>query len=238
MTGTIREWSVRMSDIALSLVDVGFSYHSLRRLRSDPAPVLSGITFDIYRGEVLGVLGKNGSGKSTLMKIIAGIVKPDNGTLISYVNRVQLLSLQIGFMQELTGRENAILSSLLLGMRMREIEKKIPELIEFSELGAFIDRPLSTYSSGMRARLGFAVSCQADPDILLIDEAFSVGDVAFRRKSKSVIEERMNTQRSFVLVSHSEAMLQEYCKRCVWIDEGRIKMIDETKAVVDAYSAT
>jgi ABC-type polysaccharide/polyol phosphate transport system ATPase subunit len=121
-------------------------------------------------------------------------------------------------------------------MRRKDIEGRIPELIEFSELGEFIDRPLKTYSAGMRARLGFAVSRQADPDILLIDEAFSVGDVAFRKKSKAVIEERMNTHRSFVLVSHSEAMLQEYCKRCVWIDHGSIKMVGETKAVIDAYS--
>ena len=147
------------------------------------------------------------------------------------MSRVKLLSLQIGFILELTGRENVILSSLLLGMRRKDIEGRIPELIEFSELGEFIDRPLKTYSAGMRARLGFAVSRQADPDILL-----SVGDVAFRKKSKAVIEERMNTHRSFVLVSHSEAMLQEYCKRCVWIDHGSIKMVGETKAVIDAYS--
>ena len=223
-----------MNDIALSLMEVGFHYHS--KTRNDFRPALMNISFDIHKGEVLGVIGKNGAGKSTLMKIIAGIVSPDNGTVVAHVHKVQLLSLQIGFMQELTGRENVILSSLLLGMRRKDIEAKIQELIEFSELEDFIDNPLNTYSAGMRARLGFAVSCQADPDILLIDEAFSVGDSAFRKKSKSVIEKRMDTQRSFVLVSHNDKMLQEYCKRCVWIDNGLVKMIGETGAVIQAYN--
>lgn len=227
-----------MSDIALTLAGVGFRYHSLRGKKGRVDPILDNISFDIYKGEVLGVIGKNGAGKSTLMKLIAGIVKPDDGTVVSCVGRVQLLSLQVGFIQELTGRENVILSSLLLGMRMREIEENISELIDFSELGDCIDAPLNTYSAGMRARLGFAVSCQADPDILLIDEALSVGDVSFRKRSKSVIEKRMNTQRSFVLVSHNETMLQEYCRRCLWIDHGSIKMIGETKAVIDAYNAS
>ncbi|HMU67166.1 MAG TPA: ABC transporter ATP-binding protein, partial [Cellvibrionaceae bacterium] len=209
-----------MDKIALSLDGVGFSYNERALFAKDANTVLDGVSFQIMRGEVLGVIGKNGSGKSTLMKIVAGIVKPDAGKLVSKVDKIQLLSLQVGFIQELTGRENVILSSLLLGMRRKAIEQQMDQVIAFSELGAFIDKPLNTYSSGMRARLGFSVACQADPDVLLIDEAFSVGDASFRKKSKAIIEERMQTERSFVLVSHSESMLREYCARCVWLDQG------------------
>jgi lipopolysaccharide transport system ATP-binding protein len=226
-----------MDKIALSLDGVGFSYNERALFAKDANTVLDGVSFQIMRGEVLGVIGKNGSGKSTLMKIVAGIVKPDAGKLVSKVDKIQLLSLQVGFIQELTGRENVILSSLLLGMRRKAIEQQMDQVIAFSELGAFIDKPLNTYSSGMRARLGFSVACQADPDILLIDEAFSVGDASFRKKSKAIIEERMQTERSFVLVSHSESMLREYCARCVWLDQGRVMMVDETERVLNAYGA-
>jgi lipopolysaccharide transport system ATP-binding protein len=226
-----------MSGVALVLKDVGFQYRSTLGFKKVEGSALKGISFDINRGETLGVIGRNGAGKSTLMKVIAGIVRPDSGVVTSYVGCVQLLSLQVGFMQELTGRENIVLSALLLGMRKKMIMKRMDEVIEFSELRDCIDQPLRTYSAGMRARLGFAVSREADPDILLIDEAFGVGDIDFRKKSKSVIEERMKTDRSFVLVSHSESMLQEYCARCVWIDDGSVKMIGETRKVIDAYCA-
>lgn len=226
-----------MNRVALSLDGVGFSYNARTVFRKDTNTVLNDVSFQIMRGEVLGVIGKNGSGKSTLMKVIAGIVEPDAGKLESNVEKIQLLSLQVGFIQELTGRENVILSSLLLGMRRKAIEKQMDQVIEFSGLGSFIDKPLNTYSSGMRARLGFSVACQADPDVLLIDEAFSVGDAEFRKKSKAIIEERMQTDRSFVLVSHSESMLREYCARCVWLDAGRVVMVDETEKVIEAYSA-
>ncbi len=226
-----------MNRVALSLNGVGFSYSTHAVFKRDANTVLSDVSFQIMRGEVLGVIGKNGSGKSTLMKVVAGIVKPDAGKLESNVEKIQLLSLQVGFIQELTGRENVILSSLLLGMRRKTIEKQMDQVIEFSGLGLFIDKPLNTYSSGMRARLGFSVACQADPDILLIDEAFSVGDAEFRKKSKAIIEDRMQTDRSFVLVSHSESMLREYCARCVWLDAGRVVMVGETEKVIKAYSA-
>lgn len=225
-----------MSKVALHLNQVGFSYQNASIFRKKREWILQDISVDILRGEVLGVIGKNGSGKSTLMKVIAGIVNPDKGSIVSHVEKIQLLSLQVGFIQELTGRENAVLSSLLLGMRRKEIESKMEQLIAFSDLGDYIDRPLNTYSSGMRARLGFSVSCQADPDVLLIDEAFSVGDINFRQKSKAIIEDRMHSDRAFVLVSHSESMLKEYCKRCVWLEAGSVVMVGGTEEVISAYN--
>lgn len=226
-----------MNDVALSLEGVGLSYRKLLASSRSTFNALHDVSFDVYRGETLGVIGRNGAGKSTLMKVIAGIVQPDAGRVVAHVERVQLLSLQVGFMQELTGRENVILSSLLLGMRRKDIEQKMEQIIAFSELADFIDKPLRVYSSGMRARLGFAISCQADPDLLIIDEAFGVGDMDFRKKSRAVIEQRMKTMRSFVLVSHSESMLMEYCERCVWLDGGNVRAIGKTSDVIRSYAA-
>ena len=225
-----------MAEFAISLSNVGLAYRE-RLLAGKTTWSLKGVTLDIFKGETLGVVGRNGAGKSSLMKLLAGIIKPDVGTVVSHNSTVQLLSLQVGFMSELTGRENVILSSLLLGMRRKDIEEKMDEIIDFSELGEVIDHPLKTYSSGMRARLGFAVSCQADPDLLLIDEALGVGDKRFREKSRAVIEQRMLSQRSFVLVSHSEGMLKEYCGRCIWIDAGELRMVGDTDDVLNAYQA-
>lgn len=226
-----------MHGVAMCLQDVGMSYHGIFPFGKKAKHALEGISFDIYRGETLGVIGKNGAGKSSLMKLIAGIIRPDTGSVVSHVNRVQLLSLQVGFIHELTGRENVILSSLLLGMRRKDIERKMDAIIEFSDLQGAIDNPLRTYSTGMRARLGFAISCQADPDLLLIDEALGVGDSQFREKSRKVIYDRMQSDRAFVLVSHSETMILEHCKRAVWIDDGKLKMIGEAAQVVEAYRA-
>ncbi len=224
-----------MSGLAMSLRGVGLSYHGL--FQSSRKIALQNVDLDIHLGETLGVIGKNGAGKSSLMKLLAGIVRPDFGSLISHVDRVQLLSLQVGFVNELSGRENVILSSLLLGMRKAEIEKKMDAIVAFSELETAIDDPLRTYSSGMRARLGFAISCQADPDLLIIDEALGVGDSRFREKSRQVIIERMGSNRAFVLVSHSESMIMEYCQRAVWVDNGCIKMIGSAEDVVSAYKS-
>jgi lipopolysaccharide transport system ATP-binding protein len=226
-----------MHDVAMRLQNVGMSYHGILPFGKKAKTVLQDVSFEIFRGETLGVIGKNGAGKSSLMKLIAGIIRPDSGQVVSNVDRVQLLSLQVGFIHELSGRENVILSSLLLGMRRKDIEQRMDAIIDFSDLQDAIDNPLRTYSTGMRARLGFAISCQADPDLLLIDEALGVGDSQFREKSRKVIYDRMQSDRAFVLVSHSEAMILEHCTRVLWIDDGKLKMIGEAAAVVEAYRA-
>lgn len=218
----------------ISLNNVSFAYRSIFRPWVKEKWVLNQISFDVFPGETLGVIGGNGAGKSTLMKLLAGIVKPNLGE-VNFDATVQLLSLQVGFMPELSGRENCYLSGMLLGKSNSYIKANLDEVIEFSELKKVIDDPVRTYSSGMKARLGFAVSLMADPDVLLIDEAFSVGDRHFKIKSKNAIEQRMASMRSFVLVSHSEAMLREYCRRTVWLENGEVYLQGDTAAVLQAY---
>jgi lipopolysaccharide transport system ATP-binding protein len=226
-----------MSEIVMKLDSVGVSYHGLLPFRKRHS-ALTDISFDVRKGETLGIIGRNGAGKSTLMKVMARIVNPDTGSVGGTAQKVQLLSLQVGFIPELSGRENAILSALLFGLNKKDIIKKLPEIIEFSGLGDAIYDPLNTYSSGMRARLGFAVSCQTDPDLLLIDEALGVGDKDFKEKSRNVILQRMKSDRSFVIVSHNEGTILEHCKRAVWIEGGRVMMVDDADLVINAYKSS
>lgn len=198
---------------------------------------LSNVSFDLYRGDSLGVIGRNGCGKSTLLRLLAGVMGPDKGE-ITGAEKVtsSLLSLQLGFVDYLSGRENAILSGMFLGMGRREIEARLEAIVEFSELGEFINQPLSTYSSGMRARLGFAVAFQMDPDVLLIDEVLGVGDAEFRQKSFQMLKERIHSASSTVVfVSHSANEVRSLCNRAVWLEEGRVMMAGEASDTVDAY---
>lgn len=196
---------------------------------------LQDISFDVLGGETLGIIGKNGAGKSTLLKLLGRILRPDVGSVGGCATKIQLLSLQVGFVAELSGRENAMLSSLLLGLSKRDCLDRMDAIIEFSGLGSAIEDPINTYSSGMRARLGFAVSCQTDPDVLLLDEVLGVGDRDFKQKSRDFIIDRMKTDRSFVLVSHNESTILEHCKRSVWIEDGFVKAYGASDDVVRAY---
>lgn len=224
------------NEVLLSLQDVGVSYRKgLSILGSARQEVLSGVSFDLFAGETLGVLGRNGAGKSTLMKLLADIIAPDQGRIERAVDRVQLLSLQVGFMPHLSGRQNAIMAGVLLGLRRQDIAQRMDAIIEFSELGEKIDEPIRNYSSGMRARLGFAISIQSDPDVLLIDEVLGVGDASFVPKAKGIIVDRIRANETVVIVSHNEATLQEYCKRVVWIEDGKVQEIGPAEAVIEAY---
>ncbi len=197
--------------------------------------VLQDISFDLYQGETLGIIGRNAAGKSTLLRLIAGIIRQDRGLFVNRAQSTALLSLQAGFVPYLSGRENAILSALLLGLRRAEVEDKMQAIIDFSELGDFIDLPLSSYSSGMRARLGFAVAYQVDPDILLIDETLGVGDEAFQAKSSRAMHERIRSDRTIVLVSHAPGTIQGLCDRAVWIEEGVTRAAGDVAEVLQAY---
>ena len=224
-------------NLALRLRNVGVSYTLSRGLfHKHLYWALKDLSFDLYHGETLGILGRNGAGKSTLLRLLTGIIEPDRGTIERDDSQVSLLSLGVGFVKHLTGRENAILSGILLGMRRQEVEAHMPDIIDFAELDEFIDQPLRTYSSGMRARLGFSVAFQADPDILLVDEVLGVGDLAFNQKSTAVMKERIKSNRTVVIVSHSMSTMRELCDRVVWIDDGKTLMQGNPKQVLRAYT--
>jgi lipopolysaccharide transport system ATP-binding protein len=199
---------------------------------------LKDVSFDLLRGEVLGVVGRNGAGKSTLMKLLAGIIEPNRGRIEKARQLdVLLLSIQVGFMPHLSGRENAIVSGMLLGMRRREVERSMDEIIEFSGLQEHIDRPVYMYSTGMKARLGFAVAQRVSPDVLLIDEVLGVGDEDFRKKSLNAVLNRADPNQTIVLVSHNIPALEAYCDRVLWIEDGATRKIGDTAGILAEYVA-
>lgn len=196
---------------------------------------LSGIDFSVNQGEVVGVIGKNGSGKSTMLRVIAGIYPPDSGVAKAAGSISLLAGLGTGFSPHQTGRENAILYGSILGHDEKAMISKLPEIIEFSELGDFIDEPVRTYSAGMKARLGLAVASAIHPDILLIDEVLGVGDPNFREKSKKRILELVKGAGAVVLVSHSFGLMRDICDRLVLIHEGKIAAEGDPADVIQAY---
>lgn len=196
---------------------------------------LEDVSFELYPGEVLGVVGRNGSGKSTLLRLLAGIIAPDRGRVINRGVRVSLLSLQVGFARHLSGRRNIVLSGLLLGVEMKVIQEKIEEIIAFAELEEFIDEPIATYSSGMTARLGFAIAFQMNPEVLLIDEVLGVGDGAFAAKSSQMLRERIQSNNTVVLVSHNARRTLELSDRVVWIDRGRTRAVGPAAEIMEQY---
>jgi lipopolysaccharide transport system ATP-binding protein len=211
-------------------------YRKSARLTSrDYAYALNSISFSVHAGETLGVIGKNGSGKSSLLRLLARIIEPDDGKVDYHTPRILLLSLQVNFLPSLSGRENAIISGMLMGMRRRHVESVMDQIVEYSGLGEHIEQQVRTYSSGMRARLGFAVAQQADPDVLLLDEVLSVGDADFRAKSKVSLEQRIRSNHTVVIVSHNEDTIKNYCDRVIFIDQGTVKAIGNPEHVIKVY---
>ncbi|NPA35181.1 MAG: ABC transporter ATP-binding protein [Chlorobi bacterium] len=198
-----------------------------KKLRQSRFEVLKDVSFEVRKGEVFGIMGHNGAGKSTLLALIAGVIKPDRGTIKVKGRISPLLELGAGFHPELTGRENIILNGLLLGLTKREIMQRFDKIVEFSELGHFIEEPIRIYSSGMVARLGFSVAVHTDPDILLVDEVLAVGDANFQQKCLRKMEELRNNGVTMVFVSHSRAQMEAICDRIMTIDHGRVVSIEE-----------
>jgi lipopolysaccharide transport system ATP-binding protein len=212
-----------------------YSRRHLLRERRREFWALRDVSLDLFGGETLGVIGRNGAGKSSLLRILAGLLRPDSGTVDHDGLHTTLLSLQVGFVAHLTGRENAIISGLLLGMRYAEIAAKMDSIVDFAELDEFIDEPIDTYSSGMRARLGFATAFHVEPDVLLIDEVFGVGDAAFQEKSKAAMRRRIASDNTVVLVSHSPELVRDLCDRVIWLERGEVRATGEPDRIVGDY---
>ena len=194
------------------------------------------VSFEVPHGHVLGVVGANGAGKSTLMRTMAGILPPSEGRVEVHGRVSTLLALGVGFNRKLTGRENVVLGGLAAGLSRDQLQEKYDDIVAFAELEEFMDMPMRTYSSGMYGRLAFSVAVNMDPDILLIDEALSVGDARFRRKSAEKMRELCGEDRTVVLVSHALGTIQELADQAIWMDKGQLRMWDEPDAVVNAYT--
>lgn len=198
---------------------------------------LRDVDLTCHNGQTLGIVGHNGAGKSTLCLAIAGILEPDEGTSITRGRVCPLLGLGTGFNKDLTGRENVRTYAAFLGLKRRELDELLPGIVEFSELGEAFDQPIRTYSSGMRARLGFSVATAIEPDVLILDEVLAVGDAAFRAKSRARMRELMQRSRLIVIVSHSMAFLRDTCTHAVWLEKGRVRAHGEAPEVLDGYNS-
>jgi ABC-type polysaccharide/polyol phosphate transport system ATPase subunit len=194
------------------------------------------VSFEIPHGTVLGIVGANGAGKSTLVRTIAGILPPTNGRIDVYGRVSTLLALGVGFNKDLSGRDNVVLGGLAAGLHRDQLAEKYDEIVAFAELGDFMDMPMRTYSSGMYGRLAFSVAVNMEPDILIIDEALSVGDARFRQKSARKMRELCSQARTIMLVSHALGTVRELCDQALWMDHGELRMWDEPEAVIDAYT--
>lgn len=236
-----------MGNIALEVSHVSIDYKDLSHMSlhqslakdsvrmANVVHAVRDISFCVNQGEILGIVGRNGSGKSTLLRSIAGIFQPDEGIIDTKGNKVSLMAIGIGFNGNNTGRENILKSGMLLGCELNYVKTHMDEIIEFSELGDFIDRPVRTYSSGMYSKLSFAVTAILDTDIMLVDEVLSVGDEHFRKKSYKKMEELMRSDRTVLIVSHATNTLQQFCDKILWINDGKYVMLGKTKEVLNEY---
>lgn len=195
---------------------------------------LRDISFTANKGDVIGIVGVNGSGKSTLSNIISGVIPASEGT-VKTIGQTSLIAISSGLKGELTGRENIELKCLMLGFSQKEIKAMEPEIIEFADIGKFVDQPVKKYSSGMKSRLGFAISVTVDPDILVIDEALSVGDQAFAKKSKDKMFEFKERGKTIFFISHSLGQMKEFCEKLLWLEYGEVKDFGSVEDILPKY---
>lgn len=221
--GSLKEWVV-------TLLKGKMHYENIEALKD--------VSFSVEEGEVLGIIGRNGSGKSTLLKTISGIYTPTSGSVRVNGRIAPMLELGSGFDQELSGRENISLNASILGYTEQQIKEHYDDIVEFSELSDFIEMPLKTYSSGMKAKLAFSVATVLKPEILIVDEILSVGDEAFQRKSRARMMEMMSGGTTVLFVSHDMDQIRELCNRVVWLDKGNVRMIGNADEVCSRYLET
>ena len=234
-------------DIAISVKDLHVYYRDMNRFSFRKSGLkgkgsgkvfkaVKGVSFEVVKGEIIGICGKNGSGKSTLLRAISGIFSADKGSIDLFGNSISLLSIGVGFQKALSGYENIFLSGLLLGFSYEQITEKLDEIIKFSELGDFIYKPVRTYSSGMYSKLAFSITAILETDIILIDEVLSVGDIHFKQKSYNKMKELISDDtRTVVIVSHSTKTLVELCDKVIWLHDGLIKKIGKPDVIMKEY---
>ena len=205
------------------------------KLQYNNFTALEHVSFTVKKGETLGLIGRNGAGKSTLLKVISGILKPTEGSVTCHGNIVPMLELGSGFDMDLTGRENIFLNGAILGYSEEFLKSKYQEIVDFSELGQFIEVPIRNYSSGMLARLAFSVASVVNPEVLIVDEILSVGDAGFQEKSRKRMLELMGGGTTVLFVSHSLDQIREMCNRAVWLEHGQVKALGRAADICDAY---
>ena len=207
-----------------------------RKLMFEDFVAINDVSFNIKKGDVFGLVGLNGSGKSTMLKIISGILTPTKGTVQTIGSIAPLIELGAGFDMDLTARENIYLNGSVLGYSKKFMDEKFDEIVEFSEMRDFLDTPMKNYSSGMVARIGFAIATMTKPDILIVDEILAVGDFRFQEKCEARINEMINNDdTTVIIVSHSIEQIERLCKHCAWLEKGHLKMIGDAKDVCEAY---
>lgn len=238
---------MKKQEIAISVNDLHVYYRDMNRFSLKKGGLKSrgsgkifkavkGVTFEVPKGQILGICGKNGSGKSTLLRAISGIFSADKGSINLHGNSISLLSIGVGFQKQLTGYENIFLSGMLLGYSKEQIEEKVKDIIEFSELGDFIYKPVRSYSSGMYSKLAFSITAILETDIMLIDEVLSVGDIHFKEKSYNKMKELISDdKRTVVIVSHNSKTIIELCDKVIWLHEGLIKDEGDPEPIMNEY---
>ncbi|MCR5674699.1 MAG: ATP-binding cassette domain-containing protein [Lachnospiraceae bacterium] len=237
-----------MEEFALEVKDVSISYRILnnvsirktlfhRRTRNEIFEAVKHVSFAVKPGGILGIIGQNGSGKSTLLRSIAGVFAPNEGTIDLHGHNISLMALGVGFKANLTGRQNILLSGMLMGFSRQEITDRMPEIVAFADIGDFIDRPVRTYSSGMHSKLAFSITAMLETDIMLVDEVLSVGDEQFQRKSLAKMRQLITDEsRTVLIVSHNINTLQELCGQVLWMHAGEARELGEPAKVLKDYT--